>query len=98
MACKLVIVAWLKSLWCHDETEGSLWNSCHGDAARHALVLRLLTKYLYQVTPLHRFVLKFSPWKCSGVPMGNPQWVDAEGFSQGKQEEVVLEEERMTWS
>ena len=30
--------------------------------------------------------------------MGNPQRVDAEVFSQGKQEEVVLEEESMTWS
>ena len=30
----------------------------HGDAARHALVSRLLTKYLYQVTPPYRFVLK----------------------------------------
>ena len=69
----------------------------HGDAARHALVSRLLTKYLYQVTPPHRFVLKFCPWKCSGVQTGNPQRVDAEVFSQGKQE-VVLEEERMTWS
>ena len=30
--------------------------------------------------------------------MGNPQQVDAIVFSQGKQEEVVLEEESMTWS
>ena len=29
--------------------------------------------------------------------MGNPQRVDAEVFSQGKQE-VVLEKESMTWS
>ena len=29
--------------------------------------------------------------------MGSPQWVDAEVFSQGKQE-MVLEEESMTWS
>ena len=70
----------------------------HGDAARHALVSRLLTKYLYQVTPPYRFVLKKIPWKCLGVQMGNPQWVDAIVFSQSKQEEVVLEEERMTWS
>ena len=69
----------------------------HGDAARHALVSRLLTKYLYQVTPPYRFVLKFSPWKCSGVPMENPQPVVAEVCSQGKQE-MVLEEESMTWS
>ena len=30
--------------------------------------------------------------------MGNPQQVDERVFSQGKQENVVLEEERMTWS
>ena len=70
----------------------------HGDAARHALVSRLLTKYLYQVTPPYRFVLKFSPWKCSDVQTGNPQWIDDIVFSQGKQEEIVLEEESMTWS
>ena len=69
----------------------------HGDAARHALVSRLLTKYLYQVTPSYHFCYKFSPWKYLGVQTGNPQWVDAEVFSQGKQE-VVLEEESMTWS
>ena len=69
----------------------------HGDATWHALVSRFLTKYLYQVTPSYHFVLKFSPWKCSGVQTGNPQRVDVEVFSQGKQE-VVLEEESMTWS
>ena len=70
----------------------------HGDAARHTLVSRFLTKYLYQVTPSYYFATKFSPWKCSGVQTGNPQWVDELVFSQGKQEEVVLEEESMTWS
>ena len=70
----------------------------HGDTARHALVSRLLTKYLYQVTLPYRFVLKNSPWKCSGVQMGNPQHVDDIVFSQGKQEDVVLKEESMTWS
>ena len=69
----------------------------HGDAAWHALVSRFLTKYVYQVTPPYRFATKFSPWKCSGVQTGNPQRVDVEVFSQGKQE-VVLEEESMTWS
>ena len=67
----------------------------HGDAARRALVSRLLTKYLYQVTPPYHFCYEFSPWKYSGVQTGNPQQVDAEVFSQGKQE-VVLEEESMT--
>ena len=33
----------------------------HGDAVRHALVSRLLTKYLYQVTPPHRFCYKNIP-------------------------------------
>ena len=64
----------------------------HGDAARHALVSRLLTKYLYQVTLPYHFVTKYSPWKCLGVR------VDEIVFSQSKQEEVVLEEESMTWS
>ena len=53
----------------------------HGDAAWHALVSRFLTKYLYQVTSPYHFVLKFSPWKCSGVQTKNPQRVDAEVFS-----------------
>ena len=67
-----------------------------GDAARHALVSRLLTKYLYQVTSSYHFVINFFPWKCSGVQTGNPQRVDAKVFSQSKQEEMVLEEESMT--
>ena len=64
----------------------------HGDAARYALVSRLLTKYLYQVTLLYCFCYKYSPRKYSGVRMGNPQRVDEMVFSQSKQEEVVLEE------
>ena len=70
----------------------------HGDAARHALLSRLLTKYLYQVTPPYQFCYKYSPWKCLGVQMGNPQRVDEMVFSLSRQEEVVMEEERMTWS
>ena len=70
----------------------------HGDAARHVLVSRFLTKYLYQVAPPYRFATKFSPWKCSGVQTRNPQQVDDIVFSQGKQEEMVLEEESMAWS
>ena len=69
----------------------------HGDAARHVLESRLLTKYLYQVTPSYYFATKFSPWKCSGVQTGNPQWVEELVFSQGKRE-MVLEKESMTWS
>ena len=66
----------------------------HSDAARHTLVSRLLTKYLCQVTPSYHFCYKYSPWKYSGVQTENPQQVDDKVFSQGKQEEVVLEEER----
>ena len=69
-----------------------------GDAARHTLVSSFLTKYLYRVTPPYHFATKYFPWKYLGVQMGNPQRVDEIVFSQGKQEEVVLEEERMTWS
>ena len=64
----------------------------YGDAARHALVSRLLTKYLYQVTPPYHFCYKISPWKYSGVQTRNPQRVDEIVFSPSKQEEVVLEE------
>ena len=70
----------------------------HGDAARHALVSRLLMKYLYQVTPPYRFCYKIFSLESSGVQTKNPQRIDEKVFSQSKQEEVVLEEERMTWS
>ena len=70
----------------------------HGDAARHALVSRLMTKCLYQVALPYPFCYKIFPWKGLGVQTGNPQQVDDIVFSQGKQEEVVLEEESMTWS
>ena len=70
----------------------------HDDAAQHALASRLLTKYLYQVTPPYCFCYKYSSLKYSGVQMGNPQRVDAKVFSQGKQEEVVLEEACMSCS
>ena len=70
----------------------------HGDAARHTLVSRLLTKYLYQVTPPYRVATKYSPWKYLGVQTKNPQRVDELVFSQGKQEEVVLEEACMSCS
>jgi len=96
MACKLVNVAWLKAYGAATKPRAPYGTAATCDAARHALVSRLLTKYLYQVTPPYRFVLKFSPWKCSGVPMENPQPVVAEVCSQGKQE-MVLEEESMTW-
>ena len=62
------------------------------DAARYALVSRLLTSTF---TKLHRRTAldtKYSSWKYSGVQTGNPQQVDEIVFSQSKQEEVVLEE------
>jgi len=98
MACKLVNISWLKAYGAAMKPRAPYGTAATCDAARHALVSRLLTKYLYQVTPPYRFVLKFSPWKCSDVQTGNPQWIDDIVFSQGKQEEMVLEEESMTWS
>ena len=97
MACKLVVVAWLIAYGAATTPRALYGTGATCDAAQHVLVSRLLTKYLYQVTPSYYFATKVSPWKYSGVHMGNPQWVDAEVFSQGKQE-MVLEEERMTWS
>ena len=97
MVCKLVIVAWLKAYGAMMKPRAPCGTAATCDAARHALVSRLLTKYLYQVTPPYHFVLKkFSPWKCSGVQTGNPQRVDEIVFSQGKQEEVVLEKACMS--
>ena len=98
MACKLVIVAWLKAYGAATKPRAPYGTAATCDAARHALVSRLLTKYLYQVTPPYCFCYKYSSLKYSGVQTGNPQRVDAIVFSQSKQEEVVLEEERMTWS
>ena len=92
MVCKLVIVAWLKAYGAVTKPRAPVEQLPHGAAAQHALVSRLLTKYLYQVTPPYHFCYKFSPWKYSGVQTGNPQRVDAEVFSQGKQEEVILED------
>ena len=53
----------------------------HGDAARHALISRLLTKYLYQITPLYPFATNIS-WKYSSVQTGNPPRVDEIVLSQ----------------
>ena len=81
MACKLVNVAWLKAYGAVMKPRALCGTAATCDAARHALVSRLSTKYLYQVTPPYHFVLKISPWKYSGVQTGNPQRVDAEVFS-----------------
>ena len=58
MACKLVIVAWLKAYGAATKLRAPYGTAATCDAARHALVSRLLTKYLYQVTPPYHFVLK----------------------------------------
>ena len=98
MVCELVVIAWLIAYGATMKPRAPVEQLPHGDAAWHALVSRWLTKYLYQVTPPFCFCYKYSSLKYSGVQMGNPQRVDAIVFSQSKQEEVVLEEERMTWS
>jgi len=79
MACKLVVVAWLKAYGAATKPRAPCGTAATCDAARHALVSRLLTKYLYQVTPPNRFVFKkkISPWKCLSVQMGSPQQGDA---------------------
>ena len=90
IACKLVAVAWLIAYGATMKPRAPVEQLPHGDAAQHMLVSRLLTKYLYQVTPPYRFCYKYSSWKYSSVQMGTPQWVDEILFSQSKQEEVVL--------
>ena len=62
----------------------------HDAAARHALVSRLLTKYLYQVTLPYHFCYKIFSLKIFRCSNRNPQQVDDILFSQGKQDEVVL--------
>ena len=51
IACKLVVVAWLIAYDAAMKSKAPVEQLPHGDAAQHALVSRLLTKYLYQVTP-----------------------------------------------
>ena len=58
MACKLVEVARLKAYGVATKPRAPCGTAATCDAAWHALVSRLLTKYLYQVTPPYRFVLK----------------------------------------
>ena len=87
IACKLVVVAWLIAYGATTKPRAPVEQLPYGDAARHELVSRLLTKYLYQVTPPYHFWYKYS-----GVWTGNPQRVDEIVFSQSKQEEVVSEE------
>ena len=68
------------------------------DAARYALVSRLLTSTF---TKLHRHTAldtKYSSWKYSGVRTENPQRVDEIVFPQSKQENLVLEEACMSQS
>ena len=68
MACKLVIVAWLKAYGAAMKPRAPCGTAATCDAARHALVSRLLTKYLYQVTSPYRFYYKIfslKTFKCS---------------------------------
>ena len=58
MACKLVVVAWLKAYGAATKPRAPCGTAATCDAARHALVSRLLTKYLCRVTPPYHFVLK----------------------------------------
>ena len=58
---KLVVVAWLIAYGAMTKPRAPVEQLPHGDAARHALVSRLLTKYLYQVTQLYHFCYKYSP-------------------------------------
>ena len=88
MACKLVIVAWLIAYGATMTSRAPVEQLPHGDAAWHALVSRFLTKYLCQATPPYCFVLKIFSLEMFRWSNGNPQWVDVEVFSQGKQEMV----------
>ena len=58
IACKLVIVAWLIAYGAATKPRAPVEQLPHGDATRHALVSRLLTKHLSQVTPPYRFWYK----------------------------------------
>ena len=58
MACKLVIVAWLKAYGAATKPRAPCGTAATCDAARHALVSRFLAKYLCRVTPPYHFVLK----------------------------------------
>ena len=58
MACKLVVVAWLIAYGAATKPRAPVEQLPHGDVARHALVSRLLTKYLCQVTLPYHFRYK----------------------------------------
>ena len=97
-AMKLVVVAWLIAYGVVTKPEApcgtaATWWRCSPRAG--IKVVDQVPLPSYTTAPL--LLQKYSPWKCSGVQTGNPQRVDAEVFSQGKQE-VVLEEESMSWS
>ena len=68
IACKLVVVAWLIAYGAATKSRAPVEQLSHGDAARHVLVSRLLTKYLYQVTLPYYFCYKIFPleiFECS---------------------------------
>ena len=70
----------------------------HGDAAWHALVLRLLTKHLYHVTPLYHFCYKIFSLEIFRCSNGKSTMDLCHSVLSSKQADVVLEEESMTWS
>ena len=55
MACKLVVVAWLKAYGAAMKPRAPCGTAATCDAAQHVMASRLLTKYLYQVTSPYRF-------------------------------------------
>ena len=57
-AVKLIVVAWSIAYGAAMKSRALVEQLPHGDAARHALLSRLLTKYIYQVTLPYRFFYK----------------------------------------
>ena len=98
MACKLIIVAWLIAYGATMKSRAPMEQLPHGEAAWHALVSRLLTKNLYQVTPSYRFCYKIfflEIFGCSNEKSTTGWW---NSVPSSKPEEVVLEEARITRS
>ena len=91
IACKLVIVAWLIAYGAAMKPRAPVEQLPHGDAARHMLVSRSLTKHHCQVTPPYRSCNKIFPLgKYPCVLTGNPQRVDGVVLFQRNWVNVVL--------
>ena len=98
MAYKLVIVIWLIAYGAMMKPRAPMEQLPHGDAARHVLVSRLLTKYLYQVTSPYRFCYKIFSLEIFRCSNGKSTMDLCHSVLSSKQADVVLEEESMTWS